>query len=47
MALSRDRVFLVIFSIYVGILVLATIAELLDIDAILDIFDVKKLFAVK
>ena len=47
MAWSRDRIFLVIFSVYVAILVFATIGEIFDIEFILDLFDIKKLFAVK
>lgn len=45
MAVNRDRIYLVLFAVYVAILVVATIGELFDIDAILDIFDVKKLFS--
>ncbi|MHC4470973.1 MAG: hypothetical protein ACYTDY_08620 [Planctomycetota bacterium] len=45
MAFNRDRMYLVLFAVYVAILVVATIGELFDIDAILDIFDVKKLFS--
>ncbi len=47
MAWSRDRIFLVIFSFYVAILVLATIGEIFDIEFILDLFDIKRLFAIK
>ncbi len=47
MAWNRDSVFLVIFTFYVAILVLATIGEIFDIEFILDLFDIKKLFAVK
>jgi len=45
MALSRDRVYLALFVIYVVLLVFATIGELFDIDGILNLFDLKKLFA--
>ena len=47
MAKSRDRVLLILFSAYVVLLVFATVGELFDVDWILDIFDIKKLFAVK
>ncbi len=43
---KKDRVFLIVFSVYVALLVIATIGELFDIDAILNIFDLKKLFSV-
>ena len=45
MAIDRERLYLVLFSLYVAILVVATIGELFDIDAILDVFDVKRLFS--
>ena len=45
MAVDRDRIFLVLFALYVAVLVVATIGELFDIDAILDVFDVKRLFS--
>ncbi len=45
MAVERDRIYLVLFSIYVVILVVATIGEVFDIDPILDLFDVKRLFS--
>ena len=35
MPVDRDRMYLVLFSVYVTILVVATIGELCDIDAIL------------
>ena len=45
MPVDRDRMYLVLFSVYVTILVVATIGELFDIDAILNVFDVKRLFS--
>jgi hypothetical protein len=45
MAVDRDRIYLVLFSVYVAVLVVATIGELFDIDAILNLFDVKRLFS--
>jgi hypothetical protein len=43
---KSGRIFMVLFSIYVAILVIATIGELFNIEFILDILDLKKLFAV-
>ncbi len=45
MAVDRDRIYLVLFAIYVAVLVFATIGELFDIGPILDLFDVKRLFS--
>ena len=45
MAFSRDRIYLALFTIYVALLVFATVGELFDIHAILDLFDLKKLFS--
>ena len=45
MAIDRERVYFVLFALYVAILVVATVGELFDIDAILDVFDVKKVFS--
>ncbi len=46
MSEKRDKIFLVLFTIYVAILVVATIGELFQITFILDLFDLKKLFTV-
>ena len=46
MSEKRDKIFLVLFTIYVAILVFATIGELFQIHFILDLFDLKKLFTV-
>ncbi len=46
MSKPRDRLWLALFALYVAILVLATIGELFGIDAILNLFDLKKLFSV-
>ena len=45
MAEKKDRIILVVFLVYVALLVFATIGELLNIDWILDIFDLKKIFS--
>ncbi|MEN8152073.1 MAG: hypothetical protein ABFS86_19815 [Planctomycetota bacterium] len=45
MAASRDRILLAVFLVYVALLVFATIGELFNIDWILDIFDLKKIFS--
>ena len=45
MSEKRDKILLTVFTIYVAILVVATIGELFEIDFILDLFDLKKLFA--
>ena len=45
MSEKKDRILLVVFSVYVALLVFATIGELFDVDWILDIFDLKKLFS--
>ena len=45
MSEKRDRILLIVFGIYVALLVFATIGEIFDIDWILDIFDLKKLFS--
>jgi len=44
MALSRDRLVLVLFSAYAALLVFATIGQLFHVDWILDLFDLKKIF---
>ncbi len=46
MSEKRDKIFLVLFAIYVAILVVATIGELFQITFILDLLDLKKLFTV-
>ena len=46
MSEKRDKIFLILFTIYVAILVIATIGELFQIDFILDLLDLKKLFTV-
>jgi hypothetical protein len=45
MSEKRDRILLIAFGIYVVLLVFATVGEIFDIDWILDIFDLKKLFS--
>ncbi len=45
MAEKSDRILLTVFTIYVAILVVATVGQLFQIDFILDLFDLKKLFA--
>ena len=45
MSEKKDRILLVVFSVYVALLVFATIGELFDVDWILDIFDLKKIFS--
>ncbi len=45
MSRVSDRVFLVLFGLYVAVLVVATIGEVFDIDAILDLVDLKRVFA--
>lgn len=46
MSEKKDRIFQILFAIYVAILVVVTIGELFDIDFILDLVDLKKLFSV-
>ena len=46
MSEKRDKILLVIFTIYVAILVVATIGELFQIEFILDLLDLKKLFEI-
>jgi hypothetical protein len=45
MADRKDRILLVVFSVYVALLVFATIGELFDVNWILDLFDLKKVFS--
>ena len=45
MSQKKDRILLAVFSVYVALLVFATIGELFDINWILDLFDLKKVFA--
>ena len=45
MAANRDRIILAVFLVYVALLVFATIGEIFDVDWILDIFDLKKIFS--
>jgi hypothetical protein len=45
MPVDKDKVYLALFSIYVLILVVATIGELFDVDFILDLVDVKRIFS--
>jgi hypothetical protein len=46
MSARKDRILLIVFTVYVALLVFATIGEIFDIDWILDIFDLKKIFSV-
>ncbi len=45
MAVNRDRLYLIRFAVYVAVLVLATVGQVFHIDAILDLFDLKKVFS--
>jgi hypothetical protein len=45
MAEKKDRILLIVFAVYVALLVFATIGELFDVDWILDLFDLKKIFS--
>lgn len=42
---KKDRILLVVFSVYVALLAFATVGELFDIHWILDLFDLKKVFS--
>ena len=44
MALTRDRIVLVLFSAYVALLVFATFGQIFHIDWILNLFDLKRIF---
>lgn len=44
MAISRDRLYLVLFTAYVAILVFATVGQLFHVDWILNLFDLKRVF---
>jgi hypothetical protein len=46
MSARRDRILFAAFTVYVALLVFATIGEIFDIDWILNIFDLKKLFSI-
>lgn len=46
MSARKDRILLIVFTVYVALLVFATIGEIFDIGWILDIFDLKKIFSV-
>jgi len=45
MSEKKDRILLVVFSVYVALLLFATIGEIFDVDWILDLFDLKKVFS--
>ena len=45
MSENQNRVLLVVFSVYAALLVFATVGELFDVDWILDLFDLKKVFS--
>lgn len=44
MALTRDRIYLALFAVYVALLVFATIGQIFHIDWILNLFDLKRVF---
>jgi hypothetical protein len=46
MSARKDGILLIVFTVYVALLVFATIGEIFDVDWILDIFDLKKIFSV-
>jgi len=46
MSARKDRILLIVFTVYVALLVFATIGEIFDVDWILDLFDLKKIFSV-
>jgi hypothetical protein len=46
MSVTKDRLWLGLFALYVGILVFATVGEVFDIAWILDLVDLKKVFSV-
>jgi len=45
MSEKKDRILLVVFSVYVALLAFATVGEIFDVNWILDLFDLKKVFS--
>ena len=45
MSRTTNRLFLVLFTVYVVVLAVATVGELFDVQALRDLFDLKALFA--